>query len=35
MEVFSIYFTIPGAKQNRSLYRGLRCIEVREIEIPR
>ena len=31
---FFIYFTIYWDKENRSLYRGLRYIEVRYSEIP-
>ena len=29
-----MYFTIYWDKENRSLYRGLRYIEVRYIEVP-
>ena len=34
IEVFSIYFTVTGGKQNYSLYRRLRYTEVRYIEVP-
>ena len=30
----SIYLTMTGVEENRSLFRGLRHIEVRYIEVP-